>query len=288
MNNTEKSKRSGFAVLIGRSNVGKSTLLNALVGTKIAIVTPKAQTTRHAVQGARTTEEGQIVFVDTPGIFHKKNDKLTARLTERAKSSLQDIDVIVYVADPTRPIGPEEETTIKLAKFSNRPRILAINKMDEKKLPYLGQYKELAGDFNEAIEISALKGTNLKGLIEMIFKYLPRGDFFYPEGQFTNLGSDFRLEELIREKIFLLLKDEIPYSTTVKLEEIDESASLLKIEADIITDQPRYKKILIGKGGSMIKQIGKKAREEIEALTGKKVFLKLEIKIDEKWKERSA
>jgi len=282
----EKNFKSGFVVLVGRSNVGKSTLLNSLVGTKVSITTPKPQTTRQAIQGVLHDERGQIIFVDTPGIFKKVNDRLTAKLTERAKRAMKGVDVVLYVVDPTREIGEEERLIFRLVKNLSIPKILVVNKIDIKDIPYKEDYQEWQDEFDGYLEISALKRKNLKPLIDLIFKYLPKGKPFYPQYQFTSLSNEFWVAELIREKVFLVTGEEIPYKTKVEVEEITlRDNGLLYIKAFIITSEKRHKKMLIGKGGRKIKEIGHLARKELEQVMNKKIYLDLEVKLEKQWQD---
>lgn len=285
MNDKPKIK-SGFAVLIGRSNVGKSTLLNSLVGTKVAIVTPKPQTTRHTIHGIYHDDRGQIVFVDTPGYFKKPKDILTKKLTKTVLKSFEGIDIIIYVVDPTRGIGEEEKAIIAILEKINLPKILAINKTDlpKEKMTYLVDFENLKG-FDNMLEISALNNTHLKDLINIIFDNLPEQERFYPEGQFTNVENKFWFAELIREKAFIALKQEIPYNVNVEVENIEQKGNLLKISAKILTSERRHKAMIIGKGGQMLKRIGMKARKEIEQVTDMKVYLDIDVEV-ERWQER--
>lgn len=283
--------KSGFVVLVGRSNVGKSTLMNALVGTKIAITSPKPQTTRFPIHGIVHDERGQIVFVDTPGIFERVVDTVTKTLNERARESVRDIDVIVYVADPTRAIGNEEHIVLRLIEPIDKPKILAINKIDEKDLPYLEEYRALASRFAATVEISGLRQKNLKQLTDAVFSFLPEGEPVYPEFQASNLEHHLWLAELIREKVFIQMGSEIPYSVGVEIEDIDErktkgDGEMLYIKANILTTSTRYKKMLIGSGGHKIKEIGSVARKELEAILNRRVYLELEVVVDEDWPAR--
>ena len=281
----------GFVVLVGRSNVGKSTLVNALVGTKVAITSDKPQTTRRAIQGVRHEPDGQIVFVDTPGIFQKRGDKLSAQLNQRAQESLEGVDVLIYVVDPTRAIGPEEERVLKIVKASNIPTILAINKMDEPEIRFIDDYRALAADFDTSIEISALKGSHLKSLVKEIMNRLPEGEPVYPEHQVTNLSNKEWYEELIREKVFMALYQELPYTAAVEIESIEDrpskdSKKTLYIKANILTDDEKHKRMIIGKGGETVRRIGSATRKELEAITDRKVFLDLQVVADPHWPER--
>lgn len=283
----------GFVVLVGRSNVGKSTLLNALVGTKISITTDKPQTTRRAIQGVRHEEGGQIVFVDTPGIFQKRGDSLSAKLNRAAESSLEGVDVLVYVVDATRAIGPEEERVLKIVKNAKIPTIFAINKIDEPNLRFIDDYRALSPDFAATVEISAMKGSHLKTLVKEIMSRLPEGEPVYPEHQVTNLTNEEWYAELIREKVFLALYQELPYTAAVEVDAIEDRLSkdgtkTLYIQARVLTDDEKHKRMIIGAGGKTIKQIGSATRKEVEAIIGKKVFLDLEVDVDPHWPERLA
>lgn len=280
--------KSGFAVLAGRSNVGKSTLLNALVGTKLAITTPKPQTTRMPIRGVLHDARGQIVFVDTPGIFAQKFNRLTQRLNAIARESLADVDLILYVVDPTRAIGKEEQMILRLIEQSKKPKILVINKIDVRDRYYVDEYKKLGEKFNAVVEVSAWRKTNLKSLVDKAFTLLPEGEPFYPEAQLTDLETRVWVEELIREKIFLAMHEELPYSTIVRVEELEERDSkkdkkILYIKASVLTTTDRYKKMLIGAGARQIKEIGQAARRELEGAMGRKVFLDLEVIAEPHW-----
>ncbi len=282
--------KSGFAVLAGRSNVGKSTLLNALVGTKIAITSPKPQTTRFPIQGVVNNERGQIVFVDTPGIFEKAHEVITQTLNRRAREALREIDLLIYVTDPTRPIGHEEKMLLRLIEPLTVGKILVINKIDEPQKPFLEEYQNLAPSFNAQVEISALHQQNLKPLLALAFELLPEGEPIYPEGQFTNLENRVWLAEIIREKIFQQMGQEIPYQTTVEIKEIQERGQdkngALYLQADLITNQIRHRGMLVGRGGQKIKEIGQAARRELEIALNRKVFLELKVVVDPDWPSR--
>jgi GTPase len=286
---TESSdaQKSGFAVMIGRSNVGKSTLMNTIVGSKIAITTPKPQTTRLPIQGILTRDEGQIVFVDTPGLFKMAKDELTKKLAKSVKASLKGVDVILYVVDPTRSIGDEEKATMQLIQDLPMPKILVINKSDLIKKTYLDFYKDLAEKFDDVIEVSALRGTHTGGLVEKIFANLPVGEFLYPEHQLTNLPNKQWLAELIREKLFLRLRQEVPYTVHVEVTDVQERPNGMQyIQAMIFTTDERYKRMIIGKGGRGIREIGQSTRNELEQVLQKKVFLDLTVDVDPHWVNR--
>lgn len=285
--------KSGFVTLVGRSNVGKSTLLNALVGTKIAITSPKPQTTRFPIHGIVHDERGQIVFVDTPGIFEKAQNRLTEILNERARESVRDIDVVLYIADPTRAIGNEEHITLRLIENLTIPKILVINKIDKRELPYLAEYEALRSSFSDMIQVSALRGTHLEELKTRVLDLLPEGIPHYDDYQVSNLENKTWLSELIREKIFIQMGAELPYTVAVEIETTEERTTnagktLLYIKANILTTNDRYKKMIIGSGGHKIKELGSVARKELEAILSRPVFLDLEVSVDEHWAERLA
>lgn len=287
--NKEKNKKfkSGFAVIVGRSNVGKSTLLNALIGTKLAITTDKPQTTRHAIQGILHDERGQIVFVDTPGILFKKKDALTKALNKKAKDSLEGVDVILYMADPTRSIGGEEQYLLRLLENIKTAKILVINKIDLHAPKYLEEYHELSEKFDKTVELSALYRKHLKTLINEIFELLPEGEAIYPEFQLTNLDNKFWFAEIIREKIFNQLYQEVPYNINVEVDEMERRDNdVLYVHALIKISSLRYKKMILGHGGRKIKEIGTSARKDLEKIIGNKVFLDLEVEIDPRWVDK--
>ena len=281
--------KSGFVILAGRSNVGKSTLLNAIIGTKVAIVTPKPQTTRHPVRGILHDPRGQIVFVDTPGVFLGKKDHLSKRLNDIVSESLEGVDAIVYVVDPTREPGAEEEYIQKLLCAAPVPIVMAINKIDaaEQKQSALELFRSTNVNQRANIEVSAKNHKNLNNLVDTLFALMPEGEMMYPDMQLTDIGHNQWLEELIREKIFLSLGEEIPYSIKVALEasETREDGSRF-IQANVWTTDERYKKMIIGSKASMIKSIGMLARKELELALNTKVFLELTVKVDPKWQER--
>ncbi|MFA6446751.1 MAG: GTPase Era [Patescibacteria group bacterium] len=280
--------KSGFVVLAGRSNVGKSTLLNALIGTKIAIVTPKPQTTRLPVRGILHDKRGQIVFVDTPGVFLGRKDALSKRLNQSVKESLNGIDAIVYIVDPTRMPGKEEELIQKLVRAAKLPIILAINKIDTppKDLPALRELRQISIDQLKTIEVSAVKGKNLNRLVDALFEILPEGEKYYPDLQITDLGHQQWIEEVIREKVFLALEQELPYTVKVVVEDVKIRANGGRfIDAVVFTTNDRYKRMIIGAGASMIKRIGIMARKELEGALNVSVHLSLDVKVDARWQE---
>lgn len=281
----------GFVALVGRSNTGKSTLLNALVGSKIAITTPKPQTTRQAIQGVYHSNEGQIIFVDTPGLFRKRRDTMTNRMNQAARGALEGVDLVLYVVDPTRAIGEEEEDILKMIEDVKSPKLLVINKIDEPKPKYLEDYRALSTDFAGTVEVSALKGTHLKTLAKEIFARLPEGEAVYPEHQITNLDNKTWYSELIREKLFLSLHQEVPYTVAVEIDEIGNRPSkrgkdTLYVRARILTDNDQHKRMIIGAGGAMIRKVGTMTRKELEHIHGNPVYLELEVVTDPHWPER--
>jgi GTP-binding protein Era len=282
--------KSGFVILAGRSNVGKSTLLNALIGTKVAIMSPKPQTTRHPVRGILHDPRGQIVFVDTPGIFLGKKDAVSGKLNDLVKQSLEGIDAIIYVVDPTREHGKEEEYIQNMLKSVSTPIILAVNKRDllPRQKPSLEEARAINVGQEGSVEISAKTHANLNLIINKLFEILPEGVAMYPENQLTDLSHEDWLAELIREKCFLALDQELPYSVAVQIDEVHDDGKTKKIEATIFTSEERYKGMIIGKGGAMLKSIGMSARKELESVVGGIVFLDLHVKTDPKWPQRFA
>ncbi|MBD3311458.1 MAG: GTPase Era [Candidatus Magasanikbacteria bacterium] len=280
--------KSGFVVLVGRSNVGKSTLLNTLVGTKIAATSFRAQMTRHIIHGAMNTPEGQAVFLDTPGVFKDKKNLLSAKLTNKAKEALEGIDLIIYVVDPTREIGDEERAVYGMIRHLDIPKLLVINKSDLPELQRKHQksYELWKKDFDEMFILSALKASHIKPLKDKVIELLPEGEPIYKENQITNVDNYFWVAEIIREKIFSVLEKEIPYAVTVEVDNIEEKPDIIVISARILTEADRYKKIIIGRKGLKIKEIGQMARKELEQALNKKIFLELEVEIDKHWVER--
>uniref|UniRef100_A0A7C4NRT3 GTPase Era n=1 Tax=Thermodesulfobacterium geofontis TaxID=1295609 RepID=A0A7C4NRT3_9BACT len=287
--NNLKITKSGFVGIIGLPNVGKSTLLNQLLGTKVSIVSPKPQTTRFNIKGILTRDNFQIIFVDTPGI-HEAKDLFNQMMVKEALSVLQDVDIILWVMDVTHRI-PEEEKILDLIREANKPTILALNKIDLIKkhelLPIIDYFSKLY-DFKAIVPISALKNDGLDRLLDELVKLLPEGPFYYEPERITDLPLDLLIAEIIREKIFLLTYQEVPYSSAVKVEEIREEPekNLLYIQATIFIERDSQKGIIIGKGGKMLKKIGTLAREELEFLLGKKIYLDLWVKALKDWRER--
>ncbi|MBO5473192.1 MAG: GTPase Era [Lachnospiraceae bacterium] len=279
--------KSGFATLIGRPNVGKSTLMNALIGQKIAITSNRPQTTRNRIQTVYTSREGQIVFLDTPGI-HKAKNKLGDYMVNVAERTMSEVDVILWLVEPTDYIGAGEQHIIEQLKKTNTPVILVINKIDTVKkellLSVIDQYSRQL-DFAEIIPVSALKKDGLEELIENIMKYLPYGDPFYDEDTVTDQPMRQIVAELIREKALKCLEDEIPHGIAVTIEQMKFKKRIVDIEATIICERDSHKGIIIGKQGSMLKKIGSMARPEIEELVENQVNLKLWVKVKKDWRD---
>ncbi len=280
--------KSGFVGLIGRPNVGKSTLMNSILGKKIAITSNKPQTTRNIIQGIYNEEDTQIIFVDTPGI-HKPKSKLGKFLNEEAYFSINDVDVILFIVDVKEDLGKGDLFIIDLFKEINTPIILVLNKIDklpkEEILLKIDEYKDLY-NFCEIVPVSALKKDNVDRLVTVIKKYLKDNIRYFPTDTYTSSPITFTISELIREKIFELTDEEIPHSVTTLIENIEETDEVVSINGLIIVDRENLKKIIIGKQGSMIKEIGTKARIDIETLLGKKVYLELFVKVIPKWKDK--
>jgi GTP-binding protein Era len=295
---TDPNFKSGLAVLVGRTNVGKSTLLNALVGTKIAIVTPKPQTTRDTYHGIVHRPEGQIVFVDTPGIFKTQPSRLVQNLHHKVRDALEGIEVLVHVVDPTRSIGAEDQRVNDIMAHASKPKILVLNKLDLPDRYYRDSWMEYAqgggapgGRYVSVIEVSALEEKNIELLIRAIFGHLPVGPALYPLGQVTNVTNEFWIGELIREKLYLQTSQEVPYTATVIVEQVEDRKDkqgkpLVYIKAAILTIDDRHQRMLIGQQAKRIKEIGSAARKELEVAMNKKVFLDLAVLIDDKWMER--
>ena len=290
--------RSGFVTILGRPNAGKSTLLNALVGSKIAIVTDKPQTTRTAIQGVVTVENqsrdpasqdaiAQIIFLDTPGILRPKS-RLDEQMMQAIRASLADRDLLLLLADASRPFGAADRAGIDFAKEAAVPCFLLLNKIDlvakETLLPRIDQYRALH-DFAEIIPISALKGENLTLLRDKIIATLPAGPLYFPSDYLTELPMRFLAGEIVREKIILLTRQELPHSSAVVVEQFEEKPNLIHIAANIFVEREGQKPIIIGAGGDMLKRVGILARQELEAILGQKVFLELHVKVARRWRD---
>jgi len=289
MNYQEKKYKSGFVTLIGRPNVGKSTLMNQLIGQKIAITSNKPQTTRNRIQTVYTEEQGQIIFLDTPGIHQAKN-KLGEFMVNIAERTINEVDVILWLVEPSTFIGAGEQHIIEKLNKSKTPVILVINKIDMVKkgeiLTFIEAYKDKC-NFAEIVPVSALKGENKQQLIDVIFKYLPNGPMYFDEDTVTDQPERQIVAELIREKALRLLSDEIPHGIAVTIERMKErpDGKVIDIDATIICERDSHKGIIIGKQGAMLKNIGMKARVEIENLLDTKVFLQLWVKVKKEWRD---
>ena len=287
----ENKLKSGFVTLIGRPNVGKSTLMNHLIGQKIAITSNKPQTTRNRIQTVYTDEKkGQIIFVDTPGI-HKAKNKLGEYMVNVAEHTLNEVDLILWLVEPTDYIGAGEQHIIEMLKKINTPVILVINKADtltekDKMLTYIDTYRKVY-DFEEIVPASALRGQNTDLIIDLIFKYLPYGPMFYDEDTVTDQPERQIVAEMIREKALHALNEEIPHGIAVTIESMKDrkGQNMVDIEATIICERDSHKGIVIGKGGAMLKKIGTNARYEIERLLDCKVNLKLWVKVKKDWRD---
>lgn len=288
--------RSGFVALLGRPNVGKSTLLNRLVGQKIAITSPVAQTTRHRIKGVFTSEKGQIVFLDTPG-FSKPLDKLGNYLSDESRAALSEADVFVLVVDATQPPGKGDAWVCEQIRETGKFVLLVLNKVDALKnkpaklQEHRALYAELLKDYlnSKMMGVSAKTGKNVNELVGLITRKLPEGPAYYPEDVVTDQRLREITAEIIREKVLLNTREEIPHSVAVGIETFDESdPALTRIEATLYVDQKSQKGILIGQGGSMIKTIGMQARTEIEEMLENKVHLALYVKIKENWRKDNA
>lgn len=287
MENTQK--KSGFVTLIGRPNVGKSTLMNRLIGQKIAITSSKPQTTRNRIQTVYTDERGQIIFLDTPGI-HKAKNKLGEYMVNVAEHTLKEVDVVLWLVEPTTFIGAGERHIAEQLNKTDRPVILVINKIDTIKnqdevITFIAAYKDIC-NFAEIVPLSALKGKNTELLTELIFKYLPYGPEYYDEDTVTDQPMRQIAAELIREKALRLLDDEVPHGIVVTIEKMKERKDgIMDIEATIICERESHKGIIIGKGGSMLKKIGSAARTEIQNMMDLQVNLKLWVKVRKEWRD---
>ena len=285
----QENFKSGFVTLIGRPNVGKSTLMNKLIGQKIAITSNKPQTTRNRIQTVYTCEEGQIVFVDTPGI-HKAKNKLGEYMVNVAEQTLKEVDVVLWLVEPTDFIGAGERHIAEQLENVKTPVILVINKVDtvkkEEILKFIDNYRQIY-DFAEIVPVSALKGTNTDDLINTIFKYLSEGPMFYDEDTVTDQPMRQIVAELIREKALKCLSDEIPHGIAVYIDQMKErkSGNIVDIDATIVCERDSHKGIIIGKQGVMLKKIGSAARYEIERMMEMQINLKLWVKVRKEWRD---
>ncbi|MFD0715093.1 GTPase Era [Paenibacillus sp. GCM10027626] len=281
--------RSGFVAIVGRPNVGKSTLINEMIGQKIAIMSDKPQTTRNKIHGVYTTEHTQIVFLDTPGI-HKPQHKLGDMMNQSAVGTLGEVDAVLFLIDVAEGLGGGDRYIIEQLKKVNTPVFLIMNKIDkvepEQLLPLIAQYKELH-EFTEVVPISALQGNNISTLLEVLTGYLPEGPQYYPADQITDHPEQFVCAELIREKILHLTREEIPHSIAVTIEDMRvQDNGVVYIGAVIFVERDSQKGIVIGKQGALLKEVGKQARKDIELLLGSRTFLELWVKVKKDWRNQ--
>lgn len=280
--------KSGFVSIIGRPNVGKSTLLNTIIGEKIAITTSKPQTTRNLIQGVFTNDDMQIVFVDTPGI-HKPISKLGNKLNAQAYYSITDVDIVLFLVDATKELGKGDMFVIERLKTINKPVFLILNKIDEltndQILLKINEYKDLY-DFSEIVPTSALKNDNIDRLINVLSGYLPDNVKYFPENDKTSAPLDFRICEIVREHIMKLTEEEVPHSVTCTMTSYIDKKECVEIGVDIIVDRDSLKKIIIGKSGAMLKEIGMKARCDLERMLEKQVYLELYVRTIKKWRDK--
>ncbi|WP_246940448.1 GTPase Era [Bacillus pinisoli] len=287
---TKETYKSGFVSIIGRPNVGKSTFLNRVIGQKIAIMSDKPQTTRNKIQGVYTEEQSQIIFIDTPGI-HKPKHKLGDFMMKMAQNTLKEVDIVLFMVNVEEGLGRGDEFIIERLKTTDQPVFLILNKIDQvhpdELFTVIEKYKELY-EFAEIVPISALQGNNVETLIEQIKKYLPEGPQYYPENQVTDHPERFIITELIREKVLHLTREEIPHSIAVVMDSMEkkEGKDTVFINATVIVERSSQKGIIIGKQGAMLKEVGMRARQDIEALLGSKVFLELWVKVQKDWRNR--
>lgn len=281
--------KSGFIAIVGRPNVGKSTFMNKAVGQKVTIISDKPQTTRNKIQGILTEKDAQMIFIDTPGI-HKPKHRLGDFMVKLAESTLNEVDIVIFMINADQGYGKGDQYILDRLQNSNSPIFLVINKVDlihpDDLFPLIELYKDKA-DFKEIIPISALNGNNVTHLIDTLKKYLPEGPKYYDEEQVTDHPEVFIISELIREKVLELTREEIPHSVAVVIENMEKrERNTMFIQAAIITERKSQKGILIGKQGSMLKDIGKKARMELEALLGTKIYLELWVKVQKDWRDK--
>ncbi|CAH1204366.1 MULTISPECIES: GTPase Era [Paenibacillus] len=285
----KKEFKSGFVAIIGRPNVGKSTLMNQIIGQKIAIMSDKPQTTRNKIHGVYTSDNGQIVFLDTPGI-HKPTSKLGDYMSKVAHGTLGEVDAVLFLVDVADGIGGGDRYIIEQLKHIETPVILVLNKIDlvqpEALLAIITNYKDLY-NFAEIVPVSALKGNNVTTLLEQIIRYLPEGPQYYPADQITDHPEQFVCAELVREKILHMTREEIPHSIAVQIEDMRvEPNGIVHISAVIFVERESQKGIVIGKQGALLKEIGRQARRDIETLLGSKTFLELWVKVKKDWRNQ--
>lgn len=285
----KKHFKSGFVAIVGRPNVGKSTLMNHVIGQKIAIMSDKPQTTRNKIHGVYTTEDTQIVFLDTPGI-HKRQSKLGDYMNQTAFNTLGEVETVLFLIDAAEGLGGGDRFIAEQLKQVKTPVILVLNKIDriepEALLPLIEQYRKLY-DFAEIVPISAKMGNNVDRLLEQVQKYLPEGPQYYPDDQITDHPEQFVIAELIREKILHMTREEVPHSIAVTIEDMKvQDNGVVHIMAVIFVERDSQKGIIIGKQGAMLKEVGKQARQDIQNLLGSKIFLELWVKVKKDWRNQ--
>lgn len=290
MTEEKSSFKSGFVAIVGRTNVGKSTLLNKLAGRKVAIVSEKPQTTRNKILCVLNREDSQVIFLDTPGI-HKPKYRLGEQMVQQALGTLKEVDAVLFLVE-SEPPGPGDNYIMRQFKGLATPVLLVINKIDlvrhEALLPLIEQYSKIC-NFSEIVPLSALTGENMSRLLEAVTAYLPEGPKYFPDGMVTDRPETFIVTELIREKVLHLTSEEVPHSVAVVIEEMEDRPNgVIAIRSIIYTEKETQKAILIGKGGQMLKKIGQTAREEIEGLLGSKVFLDLWVKVKPGWRNKES
>jgi GTP-binding protein Era len=281
--------RAGLVAIIGRTNAGKSTLLNRLVGKKVSIVSPKPQTTRDALHGIVNRADGQIVFVDTPGFFQTHASALVDRLHTRAREAVSDLDVLIHLVDPTREPGPEDGMVSELVKTVKVPRVLCIGKLDARPRPFTGYWRDRAADYQAVVEVSGLDGGGAGELLGAILNLLPYGEPMYPPGETSNANRGYQIAELIREQVYIQMDEEVPYRTKVVVDRVEdlpaegpEKPASLLVHATIYAPTDKLQRMLIGVGAKRVKQMRQFSRREIRKLTGLPVDLELEIRVDAK------
>jgi GTP-binding protein Era len=285
---TEHQTKSGFVALIGRPNAGKSTLLNQLIGFKVAAVSDKPQTTRVAIRGILTRPEGQIIFIDTPGI-HKPVHQMNERMMHAAHAAISDVDVLLLLVDATVPFGKGDQFVLESIRAAQKPALLWINKIDKLKdrarlLPLIDRYRNEVS-FQDFIPGSALTTENVELLVSRLFDFVPPGPLYYSETDVTDQPERVLAAEIVREKLLHVMHEEIPYETAVYAEQFTDEETLLRIHCTILVERDSQKGIIIGRGGQQLKQIGMLARQELEVLFGKKVFLELYVRVRRYWRE---
>lgn len=285
----QQAFRSGYVAIIGRPNVGKSTLINRVLGLKLCITSRRPQTTRHRILGIKTTETSQLIYVDTPGIHSDGKRAMNRYMNRAAAASVEDVDVVVFVIEGMKWTEEDERVLNKLRQGSSKPVILAMNKIDklEDKATLLPQVEKLADKFNFAaiVPLSARRGINIESLEESIYALMPEGEMIFDEDQLTDRSSRFLAAEMVREKLFRHLGQELPYALTVDIEQFEDDDGMYRISAVIYVERSGQKSIVIGKKGELLKQVGKDAREDMEKLFGCKVFLQLWVKVREGWSD---